>query len=104
MKIIARVVNDWRPVDAEVMDTLVKRGYMVSLHRDDVSCLWEVEVPEWRDYLSAVWHVYAKRSRGSEGVWPLRCKRVVEVCLDGKMYQVRYWVSNKGLLYGSIAV
>lgn len=103
MKVEVKVSNDWSAVDAAVIDTLNRRGFSVAIIYGYLHADWSVEVPEWRDYLSAVWHVYADISRGSEGVWPLRCKRTVEVNVDGHKYSVKYWVSPNGIQYGSVA-
>lgn len=104
MNISVSISNDWRSVDAEVLNTLMERGSMVVIHYSYMSVIWSVEVPEWRDYLSAVWHVYAKISRGSVQTWPLRCKRQVAVNMNGRVYQVRYWVTSNGIQYGSISM
>lgn len=104
MKVVVESNYDWTAVDAKVIDTLNQRGFCVSLYFERYRTLWEVVVPEWCDYLSAVWHVYADISRGSEGVWPLRCKRTVKVHVDNREYAVRYWVTLNGIQYGSISV
>lgn len=103
MKIVVDINDDWCAVDAAVIDTLIQRRFWVAVIHGDFSHRWTVDVPEWRDYLSAVWHVYADISRGSEKVWPIRCKRTVEVNVDGRKYSVKYWVSPKGIQYGSVA-
>lgn len=103
MKVIVKVSNDWSAVDAAVIDTLNRRGFNVEIVYGYLNKFWCVDVPEWRDYLSAVWHVYADISRGSKGVWPLRCKRMVDVCIDNRQFSVKYWVSPGGINYGSVA-
>lgn len=103
MKVAVVVNKDWVPVDAEVIDTLNQRGFSVAIVYGILCRHWVVEVPEWRDYLSAVWHVYACISRGSERVWPVRCQRTVYVSVGERQYTVCYWVSPGGINYGSVA-
>lgn len=95
---------DWSWLDAIVIDTLIQRGYQVSIVYGAFTVRWNVEVPEWIDYLNAVQHVYARLSRGSERCWPLKCHRCVVVHFDGRDYDVEYWVKDGGLAYGSISV
>lgn len=103
MKVVVEVNKDWSRVDAEVIDTLNQRGFGVAVVYGYMNRHWEVIVPEWRDFLSAVWHVYAGISRGSERVWPIRCQRTVRVHVGERKYSVCYWVSPQGIQYGSVA-
>lgn len=95
--------NDWSWLDAMVIDVLMRRGYEVTIVYGTFTVRWHVDVPEWICYLRAVQHVYAALSRGSERCWPLHCKRQVVVRIDEREYNVRYWVQDGGLAYGSVS-
>lgn len=104
MVIIVSTNEDWSWLDAMVIDTLVQRGFNVTIVHGTFTVRWYAYVPEWVNFLSAVQHVYTKLSRGSERCWPLKCHRKVVVHLNGKDYDVEYWVKDGGLAYGSISV
>lgn len=62
-----------------------------------------VEVAEWRDFLSVLWHVWAVFSRVSDYGKFFRKRYQVKVGILDKVYPVGIRITPNGIVYGSIA-
>ena len=104
MRIVVTLDADWRPFNVGVAETLLDRGFDLSMFSVCDRLKMAVEVPGWYDFLSVLWHVWADFSRVSDFGQFFRMRYEVAVGVGGKVYNVGVRVTPNGLVYGSIAV
>lgn len=104
MRIVVTLNEDWQQFNVAVCETLLERGYVVDFFSAMRQNRMGVEVTEWRDFLSVLWHVWAVFSRVSDYGKFFRMRYQVKVGILDKVYPVGIRMTPNGLVYGSIAL
>lgn len=104
MRIVIKMEADWQQFNVGVCETLLEKGYTVEFFTAMRLNRMAVEVPEWHDFLSVLWHVWAVFSRVSDYGKFFRMRYQVKVGILDKVYSVGIRMTPNGIVYGSIAL